>query len=91
MAKFTRRQIAKLAGLTAIGAAAPRAFPNTLQAEDPVEKLQSQLAKPFDEQTKPLALEALKAIERLSVERKKTKLPENSEPCTVYVPTEPRR
>lgn len=56
-------------------------------AQDPVSELEKQLAKPFDETARPLAPDAVKAIRQAAEARQKHPLPENSEPCTRYVPS----
>ncbi len=43
-------------------------------------------AKPLSVEAQRLLVESLKGIEKTSVERLKTKLPENSEPCFTFIP-----
>lgn len=54
-----------------------------------VEELEKQLAEPLRAQAKPLLKGALQAVRDASEARKKHALPENSEPCTRYVPSGP--
>lgn len=52
-----------------------------------VEELERQLGAPFSPAAKPLVGDALKAVADAAAARKKHPLPENSEPCTRYVPS----
>jgi hypothetical protein len=49
--------------------------------------VEKQLAKPLTDQAKKLLKAAVKNNANSHTERMKFKLPENSEPCTMYVPT----
>ena len=80
--KISRRALGRAALAAGVGLAAAKA-----PAQDPVSELQQQLAKPFDEASKPLVPDAVKAVHDAAAARKKHPLPENSEPCTLYAPS----
>ncbi|MCB8933473.1 MAG: hypothetical protein M9921_00855 [Fimbriimonadaceae bacterium] len=84
---MSRRRFGKVAltaGLASVAGAAA-AVPAAQSGE--VEELEKQLATPFSPESKPLVGGALKAVRDASKERMKHALPENSEPCTRYVPS----
>lgn len=53
----------------------------------PVNDMDKEFAKPLSPEAKKLLEEALKGIETGAKDRRKTKLPENSEPCFTYFPS----
>lgn len=83
--EVSRRNVLKSAVGTAIGATAVGALAQSAQEELPVEK---ELAKPLSPELRKMTGGALANVKRLTGERLKTKLPENSEPCFVFVPAE---
>jgi hypothetical protein len=48
---------------------------------------ESKLAKPLPAKSKALARTAVEGLQKASKERQKFKLPEGSEPCTLYIPS----
>ena len=79
MSRRTFGRAALAAGVAMAAAKAP--------SQDPVSELEKQLAKPFDEVSKPLVSDAVKAVRDAAEARKKHPLRENSEPCTLYAPS----
>ncbi len=99
MERITRRDFTKK-GLIA-GAAL--ALPGAIRAQDkPAEpkpdpeidekakKIEAQLAKPLDEKAKGLLNTSVNDAQGTVEARMKHKLPENSEPCFLYVVTVPK-
>lgn len=83
--RITRREFSKLSVLSAVSAG----LVSAASGGDPgVQGAETQLAKPLPEDTKRLLVTANKNLEFLTKSRMKHKLPENSEPCTVYIVTE---
>jgi hypothetical protein len=84
----SRREILKagVAGATAL--AAGTALPQEKKEAPPdTSAIEKQLAKPLSDKAKKLLEASVKNSQNASKERLKFKLPENSEPCTIYVPT----
>lgn len=81
-------------GSVIVAAAAPLAMAQDTKApEDPgldrrLDEVEKKLAHPLAPDVKKLTKEALKNLEKELNDRLKTKLPENSEPCFTYLPTE---
>ncbi len=84
--KISRREFSKKAALAGLGLAVPSAAISADPVQTDVEKLDRQLAKPLGSDAKKIAKDALAAVQRNTKTRLRTKLPENSEPCTIYVP-----
>lgn len=53
-----------------------------------LDEVEKKLAHPLDPDVKKLTRKALENLEQEARDRLKTKLPENSEPCFTYIPTE---
>src|SRR5258706_13265242 len=74
-------------------AAAPLAFAQDTKPGDDagldrgLDEAEKKLTKPLDPEVKKIARRMLKGLETESVDRLKTKLPENSEPCFTYLAT----
>lgn len=85
--KMSRRDVSKrgLLGL-AVMAAGPLASASQGAGSDPVEK---ELAKPLSEEARKLLKGARAGTAGFHSARLKHKLPDCSEPCTIYVPTPP--
>lgn len=83
--RITRREFSKLSVLSAVSASLVTAARGE---EAGVQGVETQLAKPLPEGTKKLLEAANKYLDSLTKSRMKHKLPENSEPCTVYIVTE---
>lgn len=81
--KVTRREFAGIVGLGALAAALPAV---AKQQQGDVKALEGKLAAPFSPEARTLAEEAIKAVHAASERRWKHKLPENSEPCTIFIP-----
>lgn len=84
--RISRREFGKLAGFSVAASVVPAAAQSTQAPEAEIKELESKLAEPFSAQAKKLASENLASIERSAKRRWAFKLPENSEPCTIYVP-----
>jgi len=89
--KLTRREFAK----GAAAAAAAIGLSRIASAQDPIPdptdadlvNMERQLAEPLSAEVKTLARETLKANAQSARLRLSYKLPENSEPCFLYVST----
>ena len=89
--KTSRREILAL-GAVALVATASGQEPKKEEPPIDTSEVERELAKPLDDRAKKLLKAAVKNSRTASAERLKFKLPENSEPCTMYVPTpEPKR
>lgn len=96
--KLSRRAVVRGAVSSALlSAAAPLSFAQDSQdkkePEDPgldrrLDEAEKKLAHPLSPEVKKLARTQLKNLEKECSDRLKTKLPENSEPCFTYIPTE---
>lgn len=87
--RISRREFAKRATLGATALAMP-GLAGVAQPEDPAKELaalERELNKPLSKQARELAVEAIKQLRRLHAARMLFPLPENSEPCTMYVAT----
>ncbi len=67
-------------------ARAQDAPPQTPVSDAEVAAIESQLAKPLTPEARDLLKTAVRYGKEAHANRLKMKLPENSEPCTVYVP-----
>ncbi len=72
-------------------AAAQEKKPADANIDRRLAETEKKLAKPLTPEARKLTREALKAVEKSMADRLKTKLPENSEPCILYVATEHKR
>ena len=93
--KLSRRALVRGAVGSAIVVAAPLALAQGAKKEpdDPgldrrLDDAEKKLSHPLSPEVKKLAREQLKNLEKECADRLKTKLPENSEPCFTYIPTE---
>jgi hypothetical protein len=80
----------------AVGVAVASTIPVLASPQDPenmgelvhrLDEAEKLLAKPLSPEAKKIAREMMKGIDSSTKSRMKQKLPENSEPCTTYVPT----
>lgn len=91
--KISRRTLVRGAvGAAAVSALSPIQAATQQPAEDPdldrrLDRAEKMLSKPLSPEAKKIAREMLKGVDNLTESRMKQRLPENSEPCTVYVPT----
>ena len=94
--RITRREFAKLAATGAAGlAVAPLLGGRPAQEgakeeppgiEDDLRELEAKLAEPLSGEARAVARRGLVANRRAAARRWEFKLPENSEPCTIFVP-----
>lgn len=96
MKKISRRQLAKELGAVSLGAVflgknpfQQQKEPESLEAD--VVRLEAKLAEPLSDEARKLAKDALQSNLRAYTARWRFKLPENSEPCTIFVPQPPKR
>ena len=96
--KLSRRTLVRSAVGTAIlGVAAPLSMAQDSKVtDDPgldrrLDEVEKKLKHPLDPDVKKLTRKALSDYEKELSDRLKTKLPENSEPCFVYIPKGHRR
>jgi hypothetical protein len=84
----SRREILK-AGVAGAAAVASGAALSQERVETPPDTsvIEKQLAKPLSGEAKKLLEGAVRNSQNSSKERLKSKLPENSEPCTIYAPS----
>lgn len=81
-------------GSVIVAAAAPLTIAQDAKTpDDPgldrrLDEVEKKLAQPLSPDVRKLTREALKNLEKELNDRLKTKLPENSEPCFTYIPTE---
>jgi len=93
---MSRRKLMRGVVGAAIVATAPVVMAQqTKPADDPgfdrrLDEVEKELAHPLDPDVKKLTRKALSDLEKELKDRLKTKLPENSEPCFTYIPTEHR-
>jgi hypothetical protein len=103
MERITRRELAKRGLIGAAALALPITGIAQQEGQEPQEAkpeekpdpridekaamIEKQLAKPLDERAKGLLKRAIKDAEGTAEARMKHKLPENSEPCFVYLAT----
>ncbi|HTQ09283.1 MAG TPA: hypothetical protein VMI31_04360 [Fimbriimonadaceae bacterium] len=89
--KVSRRNLVRGAVGAAVLATAPAILAQETKADPDLDRrlddAEKQLAHPLDPDVKKLARKALGDLDKELKDRLKTKLPENSEPCFVYVPT----
>jgi hypothetical protein len=92
--KFSRRAMVRGAVGTALATAAvPLTFAHDPKQTDDagldrrLDEAEKKLTKPLDPEVKKTARRMLKGLDTESVDRMKTKLPENSAPCFTYVAT----
>ena len=90
--KISRRELAKRGLLGAAALAMPQlgGAQTTKPEDDPVidqemAMIEKQLAKPLSDEAKKLTRTSIKNSRDAAKERLKTRLPETSEPCTVFV------
>jgi len=83
--RISRREFGKLAAVASAAAISPGLLAKPNGADD-VSDLEAKLAAPFSEEARKIAAESLAAVERAAERRLKHKLPENSEPVTVFIP-----
>lgn len=86
MAKPSRRELLKLAALGAAGAAAGVASSQEKASATDLTPYEANLAKPLDATAKEKLTAAVEFANATRKARLAYKLPENSEPCTRYVP-----
>jgi hypothetical protein len=88
-AKTTRRNLIKTGALGLAAAASGAASAQEPKEEPKVDtsEIEKQLAKPLSEQAKKLLPGAVTNSRNQHSDRMKFKLPENGEPCTVYIPS----
>jgi len=91
MKKISRRQFAKELGVASMGGLflgkisfQQQREPENLESE--LARLEAKLAEPLSEEAWKLTKEALQSNLRAYASRWRFKLPENSEPCTIFVP-----
>ncbi|HSI72503.1 MAG TPA: hypothetical protein VK934_04950 [Fimbriimonas sp.] len=83
----SRREILKAGIVSAASVASGTALSQERTAAPPdTSVIEKQLAKPLSEHAKKLLEASVRNSQNSSKERLKFKLPENSEPCTTYVP-----
>lgn len=92
--KISRREALKAAGAAACAAASPALFAQTPAPADkpPVSDeemadVEKKLAKPLPEDAKKILKDDLSSQKSDTKKRLEVKLPENSEPCFIFVPT----
>jgi hypothetical protein len=85
--KTTRRELLRAGVTGAAAVAAGAAVAQDTKAEVPVDTsaVEAQLAKPLSDPAKKLLKGAVRNVANAHKERLKFKLPENSEPCTIFV------
>lgn len=86
MAKPSRRELLKLAALGAAGAAAGVASAQEKAPATDLTLYEANLAKPLEATAKEKLAAAVEYSATIRKARLAHKLPENSEPCTRYVP-----
>ena len=92
--KISRRELTKRGLLGAAAIAMPtlataqekKPEPPDPAIDQELDMIEKQLAKPLSEEARKLTKGSIKSSRDSAKERLKTKLPENSEPCTVFVP-----
>jgi hypothetical protein len=86
--KTTRREVLKAGVAGAVALSSGIALAQGDQPE-PVDTgaIEKQLAKPLPEPVRKLLAASIRNSRNASSERLKFKLPENSEPCTIYAPS----
>ncbi|HWP31290.1 MAG TPA: hypothetical protein VNK96_06170 [Fimbriimonadales bacterium] len=97
MKKISRRQFAKELGAVSLGAVflgktslqQGQKEPESLEAD--VARLEAKLAEPLSKEARKLTKDALQSNFRAYAARWRFKLPENSEPCTIFVPQPSKR
>ena len=82
--KPTRRAVLTAGAGILAGAAAAQVEKVPPKGAAPADSVEAQLARPLSAEAKRLLEGALKTVENARADRLKFKLPENSEPCTVY-------
>lgn len=86
---ISRRTFA-IGAVTAVAAAASKKVGaqtnESLVTDNDVARIEQQMAKPLSGEAKTILRNTLKANRDGYAARLKTKLPENSEPCFIYVP-----
>lgn len=90
--KLSRRALVRGVAAAAAVTVVPGVRAQERQPEPPgldahLDELEKKLAHPLAPAVKKLAREQLKNLEKESADRLKFKLPENSEPCAVFLPT----
>lgn len=88
---ISRRALAKALAAGAASAAVARVAPAQATTQDDYARLQTLLAKPLPESLEKIAREALAQTFDATNARSRFKLPDCSEPCTVFIPQEPKR
>lgn len=66
----------------------PKKAPDDPGLDRRLDEVEKKLAHPLDPDVKKLTRKALSDLEKELGDRLKTRLPENSEPCFTYIPTE---
>jgi hypothetical protein len=92
--KISRREVTKRGLLGAAALAMPTLTTAQEKKQEPPDPaidqelamIEKQLAKPLSEEARKLTRATIKNSSDAAKERLKTKLPENSEPCTIFVP-----
>jgi hypothetical protein len=90
--KSSRRELLCASAIAVVGtvvaksASAQETAPTDPGVETIVANIEKQMAKPLSDDAKKLLPGAVKNSLTMRADRLKFKLPENSEPCTVYVP-----
>lgn len=86
--KPSRRELLGVAAIGVVASAIPMTAAAQPKPEVEVDAVSKELAKPLSPEAQKLLEEALKGIETSRKDRLKTKLPENSEPCFTYFPSQ---
>lgn len=83
--RISRRELGK-AALIGAAAISPVAALSKIsqQPQDEVAVLESKLAAPFSDEAKKIATAGIASVHSAAARRWRHKLPENSEPCTIY-------
>jgi len=89
MSNLSRREFGGAALAAVVGAILPSSA-KAIQTESPERQnsVEKQLKVPLTDEAKKLLSEAMKGVSTASQTRLRFPLPDCSEPCTVYVPTE---